>query len=143
MHEIFIHIEQKGIVNYTAWNDFLKEIKEHDGHYLVKVEPRKKRTLSQNSYYWGVVIPIIKDGLREAGFDDVKTAKDVHEILKATFLKKQIPNHKTGEFLEVTGNTSGLSTKEFNAFIEEVGKWAAEYLNVYIPAPGQQSLINY
>lgn len=141
MREIIIHIAEKGIVNYTVWQDFLHELKDNDGSYLVKVEPRKKRSLSQNSYYWGVVIPIVKDGLRDAGYDDVKTGEDVHLILKTLFLKKHIPNHKTGEFIEVPGNTSGLTTKEFNEFIESVGKWGAEYLGIALPAPGQQSFL--
>lgn len=142
MYEIMIHIENKAIVNYTVWQDFLKELKDHEGDYLVKFEPRRKRTLNQNSYYWAVVVPIVKDALRDAGYDDVKTPDDVHMILKSTFLKKQIPNRKTGEFLEVTGSTAELTTKEFREFIDEVGKWCAEYLSVCLPAPGQQSYLN-
>lgn len=141
MHEFMLHIENKIVVNYTAWEDFMKDVKSHDGSFLVKFEPRKKRSLNQNSFYWAVVIPIVKDALRDAGFDDVKSTEDVHTILKSTFLKKQIPNHKTGECLEVIRSTTELTTKEFKDFIDEVGKWCAEYLSVYLPAPGQQSIM--
>lgn len=140
--EMILHIENKVVVNYTAWEKFMHEVKAKDGSFIVKLEPRKKRSLSQNGFYWGIIIPIVKDALRDAGYDEVKSAEDVHTILKSLFIKKQIVNHKTGEVLEVAGSTAELSTKEFMAFMDDIGKWCAEYLSIALPAPGQQSFLN-
>lgn len=138
--ELMLHIRDHIISNHAAWKKLLNEIDE--GSYFVKFEPRKKRTHNQNNFYWGCIVPIVKDGLRDVGFDDVKTPDDAHTVLKSLFLRKRIANHKTGEVIEMIGSTTELTTVEFNAFIEDIAKWSAEYLSCVIPEPGQQTYLN-
>lgn len=96
-----------------------------------------KRSLSQNAYLHGVVIPLVFEGLREAGFDEVKDNEDAKTVIKNLFLKEKISNGI--ETFEIIKDTHKLSTKEMVKFIEEVCKWAAEYLSINIPAPNTQS----
>ena len=43
-----------------------------DGKHLVTIKDVRKRSLPQNAYYWGVVVPMVLRGLRDAGFDEVE-----------------------------------------------------------------------
>lgn len=106
--------------------------------YLVSVKNVSKRSLRQNAYYWGVVVPMVRNGLYDAGFDDVLDNDDAHEVIKSTFLKKRKVSKKTGEMIEVVGSTADLTIPEFNDLIERVCRWAAEYLGVAIPSPNSE-----
>lgn len=107
-----------------------------DGRYYVSIKKKNNRSLNQNAFYHGCIIPEFKRGFYEIGYD--LTSSDVHEFLKDRFLKKEIPNKETGEFLEVPVSTATLTTIEFNEFISKCQQLAAEYLNIVIPDPNQQ-----
>lgn len=109
-----------------------------DGAYICRFHTRRQRSISQNSYYHSVVVDLVREGLQHAGFDEVKTNEDAHEILKEIFLKKQIHSNKNDDTIIIHKSTAELTTVEFNHFIEEVAKWAAEYLSIEIPAPNTQ-----
>lgn len=138
--DFVLHIEQGKITNRKKVKQVFEDLE--DGTYMVKIDAFKKRSLQQNKYYWYCVVPIVKDGLFAAGYDDVKSNIDAHEVLKMLFLKKKIVNHNTGELIiEIAGSTSKLGTIQFNAFIDEVIKWGAEYLGVQIPLPNKPLLM--
>lgn len=136
MPECIIHINHAGIVNKAAVKKFFAELKE--GKYLLNAKSIKKRTLPQNSYYWGCVVPMVKNGLRDAGYNEVKTNDDAHEILKHLFLKRKVESDKTGDVIVIAGSTAKLHTVEFNAYLEEIWQWASEYLCLTIPGPNEQ-----
>jgi hypothetical protein len=133
--EFLIH-KRNGVFTNTgkmkAYNESLA-----DGSYLVKIDNSKKRSNDQNSYYWGIVVPLVFKGLKDAGFDEVKTVEDAHLIMKSLFLKKFIPG-KDGEGMEIVRSTTDLKTIEFSEFLLSVWQWAAEYLGVQIPEPNEQ-----
>lgn len=108
-----------------------------DGSYLVTIESTKKRTNDQNQYYWGVVVPAVYNGLREAGFNEVKSRDDAHLVMKSLFLKQHIPG-KDGEAFELIRSTTGLKTLEFSKYLMDIFQWASEYLGVVIPEPNEQ-----
>ena len=108
-----------------------------DGRYYVSIKKKNARTNNQNRYWWGGVLPLIKQGLKDAGYNEVKTNEDAHEVVKALFLKKHISNGD-GVALEMSGSTTELSTIEFNELIANIQQWAAEFLNVIIPDPNTQ-----
>lgn len=109
-----------------------------DGAYVVTIESRKKRSGNQNAYYFGVVVPMVTEGLKQAGFDAVRTREDAHLVMKSLFLKHHFTNPDTGEAIEWIGSTKSLKTVEFNLFLEQVWQWAASYLNLVIPSPNEQ-----
>lgn len=108
-----------------------------DGRYYVTIKKKNNRSNQQNKYWWGGVLPLVKKGLVDAGYNEVKTNEDAHEVLKALFLKKHISN-ADGLALEISGSTTELSTIEFNELIANVQQWAAEFLNIVIPSPNEQ-----
>lgn len=95
---------------------------------------RKHRSGAQNSFYWGVVVEMVRIGLNDLG--EAFTAEEVHDILKCKFLKRQKIDETTGELLfEYLGSTAKLTTVEFMTYIEECSRFAAEFLGVAIPEP--------
>jgi hypothetical protein len=136
MPDFILHIKDGSITNKVIVRRAFSSL--NDGKYLVRIDAFKKRTLNQNAYYHCVVVPMVQQGLYNAGYSEVKTNDDAHEILKHLFLKKNITNHKTEEQITIAGSTATLKTIEFNMFLEDIWKWASEYLNVVIPAPNEQ-----
>lgn len=97
-----------------------------------------KRSSPQNRYYWGAMLPIVKEGLKGVGIEMSK--EQTHELLKYKFLKREFVT-SDGDILQIIGSTTELSTKEFNEYIESIQIWSAEYLNVNIPDPNEQTEI--
>lgn len=106
------------------------------GRYRVRVDEYSKRSLPQNAYYWSTVVPLVYKALRDAGFDAVRNHDDAHEVMKHLFLKV---SEQRGEVLiERVKSTTELTKMEFSEYIEHITLWAWDYLQVTIPAPGQQ-----
>jgi len=89
-----------------------------------------KRTSLQNSYYWGVVLPILADFF---GHDNTE---DMHTDLKEKFNpveSKLEPGKMIG------GTTTKMSTVEFmvteDSYVERICRWASMEHGIYIPPP--------
>ena len=132
--EYVIHKKEHGWLNTSAWKEHLNNLPY--GSYLVSIRSTKGRSNDQNAYYWGVVVPLVYEGLKESGFDTVRNANDAHEIMKSLFLK--VCEEKDGIKIERVQSTTDLSTIEFSAFLLNISTWAADYLSVAIPEPNQQ-----
>lgn len=102
-------------------------------------KPANLRSLGQNAYYWHIVVPLVRDGLRDIGFDGITNNDKAHGYLKDKFLKQYYHNkNNPEEVIELPGTTTELTTVQFMAFIAEVQQWASEWLGVIIPDPGEQ-----
>ena len=101
----------------------------------VRIQKRKKhRTNPQNAYYWGVVVPLIQEAIKDLG--DVWEAQKVHDLLRLKFLEVVKIDEETGEeLLRTIRSTTELSTVEFIEYIDQCRQWAAEFLWVNIPDP--------
>lgn len=126
-----------GILKMQSPRMYAMELKQFEGMAVTVTIKRKKRTRStfQNNYYWGAVIPIVRQGLRDSGV--VFNSKQTHDLLKYRFLKQDVPTND-GEAVERIQSTTELSTTEFMAFIAQIQQWAAEFLNTQIPDPNEQ-----
>lgn len=114
----------------------LKEVQAFAGSYVeVTIRKKKKhRSSPQNRYYWGVVIEMIRAGMKDMG--DMVTPEQVHEFLKWRFLRFSKVDENTGEVLyEYAGSTADLKTVEFSEYVEKCCQFAAEMLGVSIPLP--------
>ena len=104
---------------------FEKYVATLDGDVKLHVFKQKKtRSNEENRYYWGCILRMIAD---ECGM----SAEEVHEALKIKFL----PNREAKLF--TVRSTSSLSTVQFEAYMEELRRWAAMELNVVIPLPNE------
>lgn len=99
-------------------------------------EVSKKRSLNQNSYYWGVVIAMVREFVNELGND--MDEDEVHEFLKrhvgklATMIK--LPD---GSVTKALRSTRKLTPGEFEEYLEKIRAWAAEF-GLIVPFPGEQ-----
>lgn len=102
---------------------------------LVLKEQKRRRSLNQNSFYWGVVVPAVTGMFREHGnyYDD----NDVHEFLKLRVGKlAQNMLMPDGKVVKSLGSTTKLTTQEFEVYVEKIRAWAAGY-GLAIPLPNE------
>ncbi len=118
--------------------EFDKDILLFNGKEVTIIIEKKKRSrsLEQNSYYWGVVVPLVREGLLDVGYK--VGVEETHELMKDKFALKEHVNENTGEVLESKQSTSTMTTMEFMGYISDIQQWGAEYLSINIPDPGQQ-----
>ncbi|MBK7885514.1 MAG: hypothetical protein IPJ81_18245 [Chitinophagaceae bacterium] len=60
MVEVIIHINNRKVINMKEFREAFNQLK--DGKHLVTVKDMRKRSIPQNAYYWGVVVPMVKKG---------------------------------------------------------------------------------
>jgi hypothetical protein len=107
-----------------------------DGKQIViKIEKfKKKRSTQQNRFYYGIVIPIVQNCLKEAGH--IMTNESTHDLIKLKFLKETLfVNENTGEVIERIKSTTELSTSQFMDLLAEINNFTFEYFGVSLPSP--------
>ena len=93
---------------------------------LIVRKQKSQRSLNQNSAYWGIAIEIL---CSHTGYD----RETMHEALKAKFASYE--DLKTG--LMVIESTAKMDTVRFMKYYDDIQRWAAEFLNCYIPSPNE------
>lgn len=137
MNELILHKSNGAITNRAAVRKFFDTLP--DGATVLKAEKKKKkRSLSQNDYYWLILTDYIQPALYGEGWRDIKTKEDAHDFVKELFLKEKIVNEVSGDTRTRIKSTTELSTVQFNEYLEEIWQWSAEYLMIEIPAPNTQ-----
>jgi len=91
---------------------------------LILRKHKSRRSNSQNSWYWGCIVPLLAE---HCGYD----AEEMHEALKHKFLRI----HDDSE-LPTVRSSAKLTTAEFTEYVEKCRRLGAE-LGVYIPNPGE------
>lgn len=99
---------------------------------------RKKRSIMQNSYYFGVIINDFCNGYYEMTGEKIEP-EQAHEILKLKCNYKEVVNQKTGEVLQVPGTTTELSTTGFEEYLEDCRKFIYEWFGITILLPNEQA----
>lgn len=113
-------VERAGI-----FKEYLRSFEGKPVAISVKNAPKTKpRSLEQNAYYWGVVLPLIG---QTTGY----LPEEVHEALKWKFLRQQ------GAKLDRIISTTALDTIDFEQYLEKVRLWAAQELQIVIPLPNE------
>lgn len=103
----------------------------------------KPRSLPQNRFYFGVLIPQVIDALVDNGINrDELNVEVVHDLLKMKFLKKELVSEH-GEVIEIVQSTSKLTTEEFSIYIDDIVRWCAETLSYVVYLPNEQAMLNF
>lgn len=137
---------ENGVLKINGRRGFDQDLLAMEGKRVqIELKPyHATRSKEQNGYYFGCVIPYVMDALNEIGIARHKlSTESVHELLKGRFLKTDLATDEwNGEFLTEIGSTTDLNKLEFAEYIEEIRRWAAEYLSIDIPDPEKQIKIN-
>lgn len=118
-------------------------LRQHEGREVsITIERwRKKRSNEQNAYWWGVIVPIFQDCLREAGM--VRNKEQTHQLITDLIIQKYgdsvilQESVLEGEVFQEKRGTSDLSTSEFMELVNEAQMFASEVFNIAIPDPNQ------
>ena len=100
----------------------------------INLKELKLRSVSENKYYWGVVLDILSDELGH-------TKTEMHEILKTKFLRDiAYIKKKNGEHLKVetSKSTTDLKTNEFEDYLSKIRNFASAELGIWIPEPNEE-----
>lgn len=133
-----LHFKDGEVANKKAIRDLFAQLK--DGKYLIEINQHNKRSNPQNRYYWGLVIPMIKTGIKDMGTD--LTSEETHEFLKAKFNSSELINEETGQCEMIPRSTTILTKLAFSEYVENIQQFASEFLNIVIPDPGEQMTID-
>ena len=139
-HEIIIQVTEQGTISDFKKREIGTVLKSFAGKRIRFVIERlyNKRSNGQNRFFHGVVIPIVQQGLIDAGWNEAKSFEWTKDFIKIKVLMQETVNTETGEVLKLPRKTSELTTSEFMDLISDIQMWAAEYLGITIPDPGQQ-----
>lgn len=108
------------------------------GKYRLLIETyRKKKSNPQLGYLFACVYPLVLKALNDAGWE-FTSIEEVDEYCKSMFASREVLNRHSGEILEVPGLKRDMTTTEMMTYVDAIRDWASEYLNVYIPEPGEQ-----
>jgi len=110
---------------------------------VITIQKAKKlRSNPQNSYYWGIVLNIVQQGLKEAT-GEFRTVENIHYniLLKMFAPEREIVNIETGECITEKITSSEMTTSQFSDYIMEIQKWSAEFLCVTIPSPNEYLIL--
>ena len=104
---------------------------------LILMPLKKQRSVSQNAYYWGVVIPIWQNILKTE-WGEFYSKEETHEFLKynCNFLEKV--NTDTGEIIRLSKSTTQNTTSDQEDFHLKCRQLAEEMFSVIIPLPNEQ-----
>lgn len=129
-----------GHIDSNCRQSIANALKMLDGKRIkVTIEERKRaRTLSQNSFYWGVLVPMVVNFMNDYGA--IVDGEEVHEFLKQEVMKLRTEiTTPEGEIKYITGSTAKLSTLEWEMAIEKVRVWAAN-VDLILPFPNETLL---
>lgn len=113
-----------------------------DGVAVLSIQ-RPTRSNDQNAYYWGVVLPAVRDGFHEAGVDTLQvTTPDGNvtglpvsvNFLHFWFKSKYLDPPEEG----TEPTTTNLSTTEMHRYIEAIRNDAeVRRLEIHVPQAGR------
>lgn len=115
---------------------------------IVRIETLSaKHSSAQRGYYRACFLPALIVGFNQAGEQlqpGNKAHLDMmHEFCKAKFLKDKGREIVTpdGTILHLPASTEDLNKDDYSKYLDDIAQWAAEYLNIVIPEPGEQMKI--
>ena len=125
------------IVNRADLDKGLTELPK--GKYRLLIEKyKRKKSNPQLGYLFACIYPYVLRGLNDLGWE-FTSLDEVDVECKKRFASQEIINRHTGEIMEIPALKRDMTTTEFATYVNAIRDWASEYLNVYIPEPGEQT----
>lgn len=135
---------KNGQLSVYRKDKLLNTLQDYEG-CIVEIIIRKKtkgRSVQQNRYYWGIVLDIVKDGLTEVNGEryDLQSA---HKEVKKHLNGFEVLDFENMKIEVEPESTADLPSEEFEALMEDLRRWAYEFLKVTIPLPNELEIINF
>lgn len=135
---------KNGQLSIYRKDKFLEALQGYEG-CIVEVIIRKKtkgRSLQANKYYWGVALDIVKDGLTDE-HGKRYSLEEAHEEVKRNLNGFEVLDFENLTIEVVPESTADLPSEEFEALMEDLRRWAFEFLKVTIPLPNELEVLNF
>lgn len=126
MNPIFFAKIEKGkirLYDQRNFNNYINHLQGKEVQVSVGLV-KKQRSNNQNRFLWGVCYKLLSD---TTGY----IPEEVHDAMRMMFLLD-----KTREIPTLL-STTGLTTKEFEEYLEKIRIWAAQELSCIIPLPNE------
>jgi hypothetical protein len=106
-----------------------------DDYEITITQRSKRRSMSQNSFLWGVVYPYIIAGGGEAlaGW----TAEDLHEYFLGEIFGWEVLEGMGRKRMKPVKRSSRMTKTEFMDYLEQISQRCAE-MGIVIPEPEEQ-----
>lgn len=102
----------------------------------------KQRSLPQNAFYWGVIIPMFQELINEH-WGEIKSSEEIHEILKSQCNYTEKINQQTGEITKIPQSTTELTTAGWLEYEQKIRQFAMDFFNATLPEPNEQLEFNF
>ena len=100
-------------------------------------KPKKKRSNNQNSFYWGVLIPLMQSGAKDL-WGEVWSIDKAHKHLSNKFVFHESVNEKNGLITQTPKSTTELTTTGWEVFMTEIRIYLLEDFDINAPEPNQE-----
>ena len=119
-------------------NTVLDIVKQFNGMdvLLTFEKPKKKRSNNQNNFYWGVLIPISKNAIKES-WGEVWSKEQTHNFFKTRFNYTEKVNETTGEVVKIPKSTTENTTTQQEEYYLQIREFLQEWFNVTAPLPNE------
>ncbi len=130
---------------FASNQNLVRSILESYEGLTIDIEFRKrtnKRSNRQNSYHWGVIIPITQNCIK-IEWGEIMGANEVHEFLKHNCNYVEEVNEETGEVLRRVKGTTENSTTDQEQFHENCRRLVKDFFNTKIPLPNEDLTLKF
>jgi hypothetical protein len=121
--------------NLNTVLDIVKQFEAMDV-LLTFEKPKKKRSKNQNNFYWGVLIPISKNAIKES-WGEVWSVEQTHNFFKTRFNYTEKVNETTGEVVKIPKSTTENTTTQQEEYHLQIREFLLEWFNVTAPLPNE------
>lgn len=126
--------------NRTRIQDAVKSFEGKEITITIK-RKRKTRSNSQNAYYWGILIPLMVDAVKNE-WGEVWSNEKAHEFFKMHFLYYEKINQETGEVVKLPKSTTENTTVEMEEYHSQIREFLLEWFGVNCPLPNDEITLN-
>ena len=119
-------------------------IKSFEGKTIILTieKQTKKRSNNQNAYYHGVLIPILKNAIKDS-WGEMWSSERCHEFCKMQFNFYERANEDTGEILRLPKSTTENTTTAMEDYHSEIRNFIKEWFGVDCPLPKEKITLNF
>lgn len=130
---------------FTSNTNIINNILDAYNGHTIKIIFQKitnKRSNKQNRYYFGVIIPIFLNAIKEE-WGEVWSIHELHEFLKSNCNYEEFVNEDTGEIIRKVKSTTDNSTTEQEEFHENCRRLCDSFFNTIIPMPNEDLTLKF
>lgn len=125
-------------------NTVLEAIKSFNGFDVVLTiqKAKKKRSNEQNSYYWGLLIPLTQEAIKNE-WGEIWSKEQTHDFYKLHFNYIDKVNEQTGEVIKIQKSTTDNTTSQQEEYHSQIRQFLKDWFNVDAPLPNENIEINF